>query len=435
MRLRSLLAAGLALGAVLAATACGAQDTTSRPGVRIGLTYAGTNPGVLVLPIAGPHGDSIRTIVQRDLDHGDRVRLVAATGPLPAGQDRAGNFNYKLYGELGVQGLVQIVERPDGALRAILHDIGQAKAIGTRDFPAATPALGPRWRMSVHALADELEEWLTGTRGVSATRVAFVRERRVWLVDSDGHGVEAITDGPVMSPAWHPSGRYLAYQGYNDRGSQIAVRDLETGQSRFLVATRSGLNMTPAWFPDGQQLVYAHGLEAGTDLYVANPFGSGAARQVTVGRGTDNVSPTVSPDGRRVAFTSGRSGHPEVYISDADGTNPELLTPYDYGAQSYRSNPDWSPDGRTVAFQSQIAGQFQVMTIALRDRALKQLTSEGVNEDPSWAPDGRHLVFTSNRSGRRELWVMDVESGRARQLTKGGDARLAAWSPRLAAGR
>lgn len=435
MTLRSLLAAGLALGAVLAATACSAQDTTSRPGVRIGLTYAGGNPGVLVLPVEGAHGDSIRAIVQRDLDFGDRVRLVAATGEVPVARDRAGAFNYKVYGELGVQGLVQIVVRPDGALRAVLHDVGQRKVIGTRDFAAATPALGPAWRRSVHALSDELEEWLTGTRGIAATRIAFVRDRRVWVVDSDGYAAEAITDGPVLSPSWHPTGRYLAYQGYNDRGSQIAVRDMETGQSRFMAATRSGLNMTPAWFPDGQQLVYAHGLEAGTDLYVANPFGDAAARRITVGRGTDNVSPTVSPDGRRVAFTSGRSGHPEVYISDADGTNPELLTPYDYGAQNYRSNPDWSPDGRVIAFQSQVAGQFQVMTIALRDRAVRQLTSEGINEDPSWAPDGRHLVFTSTRSGRRELWVMDVESGRARQLTKGGDARLAAWSPRLGAGR
>jgi TolB protein len=88
-----------------------------------------------------------------------------------------------------------------------------------------------------------------------------------------------------------------------------------------------------------------------------------------------------------------------------------------------------------VAFSTQIEGRFQVATIALRDRSVKQHTSEGINEDPSWAPDARHLVLTSNRGGSRQLWVLDTESGRMRQLTRGPAARMAAWGPRLGAGR
>jgi TolB protein len=117
---------------------------------------------------------------------------------------------------------------------------------------------------------------------------------------------------------------------------------------------------------------------------------------------------------------------------DADGTNVDQLTPLELGQNAYRASPDWSPDGRAVAFQSQLAGTFQVFTINLRDRGLRQLTSDGRNEDPSWAPDGRHLTFVSTRTGSRQLWVLDVETGRTRQLTHGGGAaRLPAWSPRL----
>ena len=118
---------------------------------------------------------------------------------------------------------------------------------------------------------------------------------------------------------------------------------------------------------------------------------------------------------------------------DADGTNVDLLTPLDIGENAYRASPDWSPDGRLVAFQSQMAGNFQVLTINLRDRGLRQLTSDGRNEDPSWAPDGRHLTFVSNRTGAKQLWVVDIETGRSRQLTRGAPVRVPAWSPRLPA--
>jgi TolB protein len=177
--------------------------------------------------------------------------------------------------------------------------------------------------------------------------------------------------------------------------------------------------------------VYAHGVDDGVDLYIV-PGTGGGGRRLSVGRGTDNVAPSISPDGRRIAFMSGRAGHPEIYTMDADGTNVDLLTPLDVGESAYRASPDWSPDGRQVVFQSRIGGGFQLMTVSLRDRSLKQLTSDGRNEDPSWAPDGRHLVFVSTRSGVRQLWVLDVESGRTRQLTRGAAVHLPAWSPRLA---
>jgi TolB protein len=427
MRTLRLLLAGAALAAALPAAA---QDTTQR-GVRVGLQYKpGTRPAVVVLPVPGPLGDSVRAIVQRDLDYGDRVDVIGQEGTTIADvarQQGNGAVNYALWKALGAAALVQAT-RAGGGVRVALHDVTAGRVLETRDFPLAGSPLSAEWRLALHGAVDEIERWITGVRGIAQSRILFVRGGRIFAIDSDGAGERGLTEGGALSPAWHPDGYHVAYYTFGERGSQIVLHNLRTGQARRLGTTPAGLNITPEFSPDGQWLVYAHGQENGTDLVITDSFGTEPARRITVGRGSDNIAPSFSPDGRRLAFTSNRSGHPEVYIADADGTNVELLTPFRFGDQSYRSDPAWSPNGRVIAFQAQIAGRFQIMTITLRDRTIKQLTSEGANEDPSWAPDGRHVVFTSTRTGTKQLFVLDTETGRARQLTHTAGARLAAWS-------
>jgi TolB protein len=428
-----LLAGAVAAALVVFARPALAQDTTSRPGVSVRLSYsAGTRPGVIVLPVAGAFGDSVRAILQRDFEFGDRVTVISgAAADSPAS---GGRLNYDLARRLGAAGVVQATVTAAGQLTVSVHDVARRAVLATRDFPLGPSAPGGAWRMSVHQAADEIERWITGVRGIAATQIAFVRDRRVWVIDSDGENARAVTDRTALSPSWHPTRRAIAYSTLTERGrQQIVARDLD-GAPRVL--TSAGVtNITPAISPDGETVVFAHGEEAGVDLY-AVPWGGGATRRVTAGRGTLNVSPSFSPDGRRIAFTSGRSGHPEVYITDADGTNADLLTAYDFGGENYRSSPDWAPDGRAVAFQSRVGGEFQVHTINLRDRSVRRLTSEGRNEDPAWAPDSRHVVVASTRTGSQQLFVVDAETGRARQLTRGaGGARMAAWSPPVPSGR
>jgi TolB protein len=416
----------LAAATLAGATVSAAQDTTTS-GVRIGLTYsAGTRPGVLVVPVSGPNADSVRAILARDLDYGDRVMSIdGGRGDAPSG-----TLNYALYAKLGAAALVQASVTPSGSLHIALHDIGAGKVMNVGDFVLPQPALSPAWRLAVHGASDEIERWVTGQRGINQSRILFVREQRLWTVDVDGAGLSAVQGvGSALSPTWHPSGRYIAYMDLSNDGTHISVRDLRSGSSR-RIPDRGGSNITPAFSPDGSTLVFAAGND-GMDLFAVPAFENEAPRRITNGRGSSNSNPSFSPDGRSIAFTSGRLGHPEVYITDADGTNPDLLTTTGFGDQLYRANPDWSPDGRRVAFQSQIAGVFQIMTINLRDRSVQALTSEGRNEDPSWAPDGRHIVFTSSRSGAKQLWILDTETFRIRQLKTGGSSRQAAWSPRL----
>ena len=417
-----------ALGAMLLLSApLVAQDTTK--GVRIGLTYdPGSRPGVVILPGRGVGADSIRAIVQRDLDFGDRVNVIVLDAGALGDAARAASPSWPVLARLGAAAAVQVTPTPTGLHVAVYDVVKQATAL-VKDYPAPAMTEMRGWRGAVHGLSDDLEESLTGTRGIARTRVLFARSNRLWAVDSDGEQATPVAQtGTPLSGAWHPGGTMIAFSTLVP--SQVIVKDLQTGSER-AVAGGSGVFISPVFTPDGSSVVFGHGVDDGVDLFTAPATGGGSHR-LSVGHGSDNVSPTFSPDGRRIAFMSGRAGHPEIYAMDADGTNVELLTPLEFGENAHRAAPDWSPTGSMVAFHSKIGSTFQLMTISLRDRGLKQLTSDGRNEDASWAPDGRHLTFTSNRSGVKQLWVLDTETGRSRQLTRGaGDARNAAWSPRL----
>src|SRR5258705_2403891 len=432
MRLPKLVC-GLVIGGTLVfASLVGAQDTTTVPGVRLGLNYeAGTKPGVIVFPVQDELGDdSLRVIVQRDLDYSDRMNVIALDRETLAGLVRSpgGQINFGLVGKFGAALLVRMTPTNTG-LHVAAYDVSRGQLLQSEHF--LFDRRDRDWRFVLHGVSDQIEQWVFGKRGIAQTRIAYVNNGMLQIIDSDGQQARTITTGKgALSPAWSPTGESVVYTVLGNNGTQVEELDVRTGRTRRISQIRAGLNITPIYQPDGSGILYAQGTGNGTDLIFAS-LDSTAPRRITVGKGTDNTSPSYSPDGHQIAFISGKSGQPQRYIMDADTSNIQLLTPYTAGTRSYRASPDWSPDGRAIAYEQQ-NGLFQIWMIDLRDRAPKQLTSEGENEDPSWAPDGRHLVVTSSRSGDKQLWILDTESGRTRQLTHSKGARLAAWSPILA---
>lgn len=535
---RTFLAGAIAL--LLLAPAVQAQNRTRTPARPKPQKPLEVPPAVVVLQVDTTPGDSIRTIIQRDLDYGDRIQpLILDSATLadvwqpgqrninfaPLAQTRANyvirirpigtGLHVEVYdatrGQLKQEGNFRLPRIPANRLSAIRDSLTATlgdKAEATKDAIAANQAtrdsltraaqrvlpmkttrdranarrlaeardsllaeldrsdaalherasqdsvhvdslyaravgrdsavrdsVTRERRLGIHVVSDEIERWITGQRGISATRIAFVDGTKLKIIDSDGANERTIpTANAALSPAWHPSGRYIAYVDADDQGTRIAVVDLRTMRPRLFPASNRGLNITPVYTRDGKSLVWASGGDSPAELVMASATGEDSVAVPYVGRqGAETTSPSFSPDGKQIVFMSPVPLTPQLYTMNVNGTGLRLLTPPIPGKRSYRTGPEWSPKGDEIAYQQQM-GDFQVWTISLKDRAMKQLTFDGENEDPSWAPDGRHLAIT-RRLGAigdpRSIWVLDKQTGRLRQLTLTGDARLSDWSPPL----
>ncbi|OLC07285.1 MAG: hypothetical protein AUH34_01585 [Gemmatimonadetes bacterium 13_1_40CM_70_12] len=403
-----------------------AQDTSAVDrGVRIGIIYRpGVRPGLVVLPGVAAALDSVRAIIARDLDLSDRFELITLPGgdsirvsaapPSVAGRAPAGGrggaaagLNYQLYQALGADFAVGLALVGDTTVLAV-HDVAAGGV--RREFRSRLPPpKDPEFRM------------------------LFVLEGKVYAIDQDGADKRLVSssDHQAMSPAWAPDGRRFSYMEFWAGHGQLFVQPVGPGKRQPVATTGQALDFTPAFSPDGKTLAFSRATEEGTDIYTVNIKDNCCLQRLTVGRFSDNLSPTYSPDGQRIAFVSTRPGLPQVYVMAADGTDPQLFAPFDYGVTGSSNAPDWSPDGQSVAFHRDVGGTLQVFVLDVRTRAVRQLTSLGRNEDPTWAPDSRHLAFVSDRSGYRQLWIIDLETGRIRPLLQQSGARLPAWSPRL----
>lgn len=418
------LVVGLA-AALFLVPAARAQDTT-RAVLQLLYDNPRVRPALVVLPVPGL--DSVRAIVERDLDYSDRFELIPL--PLVMQPPGAGTIDFGPYRAMNAALAVELTALPGGGgVTARLWDVatGLLRSEGSAllDLAGAGDA-----RLPIHRLADEIGRWATGRPGIAATRLLFVSENRIWRVDSDGYGAKPLTPAgrTAYSPVWSPDGTRFAFTELGDGKGSVVLQTVATGARVVFPTTQATMNITPAFSADGRRLAFARVVDAVYVLFQAQVETLCCLERLTVGRFAENLSPTYSPDGRRIAFVSTRAGSPQVYVMSSDGTNPEVLVPFDYGITGASFAPEWSPDGLALAFHREVEGGFQVMVLDLARERVRQVSSEGRNEDPSWAPDARHLVFVSNRTGRGQLFVIDLETSRVRRIPTPGAAQLPSWS-------
>jgi TolB protein len=369
---------------------------------------------------------SVSGIIRADLERSGLFRLVDAPAILDESAQPAMNEWRARATDALVGGSVMHLADGRFDVRFKLWDVvkgadlgGQANAVDPADL-----------RLAAHRIADYVHEKLTGEKGVFSTRIAYVTKGggrfTLRIADADGEGGQVALNSPepIISPAWSPDGRELAYVSFESQKAVVYTQEVASGKRR-AIANFRGSNSAPAWSRDGQTLALTLSREGGSQLYLMSRNGDGL-RRITNTSAID-TEPVFSPDSRSIYFVSDRGGSPQIYRMPAAGGAAERVT----FSGSYNISPDISPDGRTLAYVSRQGNAFKLYTQDLSGGGSPQaITDTSDDESPSFAPNGRLIIYATRAGGRDVLMTTTLDGKiKARLVSTTADVREPVWGP------
>jgi TolB protein len=415
-------------GLTAAATATAFWVAPASAQFRVDITGTGANRiPITVLPLRdeASSGVAVGQVVRADLERSGLFRSVEGVGAF----DERSTPDLAAFRAKGADAVLagSVSRLADGRfdVRYVLLDAVRSNTL----LAESKVVLAADLRLAAHRIADEIHLKLTGERGVFATRMSYVvragKRHTLHVTDADGEGGQvALTSAePIISPAWAPDGKRLAYVSFEDQKAVVWVQDLASG-TRKRVANFKGSNSAPAWSPNGERLALTLSLDGVAQLYTL-PASGGTPERLTRSSAID-TEPVYAPDGKSIYFVSDRGGGPQIYRVPASGGNAERVT----FAGSYNISPAISPDGRVLAYITRQGSAYKLMSLDLASGTFAALTDTQDDESPSFAPNGRLLVYATRMQGADVLMTTTLDGKiKTRLLSSGADMREPAWGP------
>ena len=296
-------------------------------------------------------------------------------------------------------------------------------------------------------------------------RIAFDRKGPrgyydIWVMDADGGSQHCLTcnkpEAPPKhkgNPAWHPSGRYIAFEAQKEDTSPLLkffaapgrgvendlwVMDASGDQYWKIVDVHKGFpasgTLHPHFSADGAKLFWAQLQKPGGKLgiwylRIADfDIGSGAPRISIIRQLQPGPvhkffeSHGFTPDGRRILFTAQtESGYADEFLMDlATGDVHNLTKTPDHWAEHGQISPDglrvvWATNrGETKRYLNlwlmNIDGSDQREIVNFHKPGTPIETSGIGPADSSWSPDSRRLavyVITDSRETAGKIYLVD----------------------------
>ena len=263
--------------------------------------------------------------------------------------------------------------------------------------------------------------------------------------------------GSGMRPVVSPDGRWLVYATRDIDVTSLRLRDLETGDERWLVRdvqrddqeSRFTRDLMPgmSFTPDGREVIAAHHgklwriaiadgrsteIPFQADLNIEmGPLVRSAMQYDDSSLIVSQVrNPRPSPDGKRLVFTA----LDKLWVMDLPNGAPRRLTNTPSGMGEH--DPTWSPDGRHIAYVTwtETGGFLQRVRADGRGSPERLTDRAAFYEKPTYSPTGSRIVVSR---GPRLPRIEDQGGARGMELVwlpaSGGDAHVI--SPLTGSGR
>lgn len=313
-----------------------------------------------------------------------------------------------------------------------LWDVNKQQSLLAQSFTAPAGDL----RGVAHQIADMVYQKITGVRGAFWTRIAYITAvglgnnttYSLIVADSDGFNPQVVARSKesLLSPAWSPDGKKIAYVSFESGNSHIYVQDLTTGARQLIEGHSKGINSAPSFSPDGSKLAVSLSFVGNPQIFVTDLSGH-SETQLTRGGLSINTEPVWAPDGQSIYFTSDRSGKPQIYQVSAGGGDAQRIS---FQGQ-YNAKPSISYDSKQIAM---VQGNGNVYRIAIMDRSLGgqvRFVSQGpIDDSASFAPNASMLLYAATDGSRGVLYSVSSDGlVRQRLALAGGNVQEPAWGP------
>ena len=251
----------------------------------------------------------------------------------------------------------------------------------------------------------------------------------LWMMDTDGSDLRPLTSGNEnhRSPRWSPDGKKLAYVSNEDRGSQIYLRWMDSGQT----AKISNLNFGPgnlSWSPDGKWLAFT--------MFVPDNSGP-RVKMPAKPKGAEWAKPAIYIDDLRYRADGAgylQQGSRHIFVLPVEGGTPRQLSSGDF---NHGGPLNWTADGRSIIFSANRHDNHlldprnsEIYEIAVASGDIKALTNrKGPDAGPALSPDGSkiaYLGYDDRFQGYQisHLYVMNRDGSNVRQLAGDLDRSL-----------
>lgn len=252
-------------------------------------------------------------------------------------------------------------------------------------------------RATAYALADSLQETLTGEPSFFSTKIAYTQEKPlkngkhysyIYMTDYDGSNPELLVDFPTInvSPRWNndPNRPLLFYS--ENTNANVRMMAIGMDKKRIMASNFEGINMQPTFGPGGSSVVYCATRGSGNcQLY---HWANKKLSKLTNNTG-NNFAPCYSADGKTIYFSSDfETGQPQIYAYSMENKELTRLT-----KDGYCVSPSYCAVRNQLAYAKMVNGIMQLFVYDLNKKTHTQITfDKAQKEECSWSLCGTFLI-------------------------------------------